>query len=604
MRKEFSFKKLIKYFIPRGLGVWGVVTLSLTTGLSFILSTGPQVQKYINGLLNSDSETIYGSAYQESIAHFLGLHEWLLLGIQWPYLVMAAIITVFSLRQMTLRRILFSAIISSFLVLTAFDLITAAFENTISLDYTLKNVAFNLGGGIIISVLMISILVGCDFCFDHGLGRPAFRRAFGAIFAIVAGVLVSASVYYIVAFFYQTEPIQLGVLLGSPVSGFFMPQSIAAGKNKKNENSLLNSTPTFDLVPRNVEGAIVNWTSPDGLLKAEWNSLGTSVTFNATIKLYSGCMDRKAINGVNSSGIPITLNNVNSLSVSFDRGLSIFDVGSKEADSILNLDPSAPSFYWIDRDEQSKNIKLTQFVDESAKMAYWDRSDKISFYLTASLSKGIGNAIVASARMLHIQVNKRDYIISINRPSGIFQANKIVCKGINANNLLQSSHLDVPTSTFFVSALVHIDRVQTADQAYGRKDGELRVSGGSGWISVGGLTENNLAESKLGNLKALKFRGNVLNLEFDGTSIPVHPSDSYLAFGKFNGMFDETGQLRVLGTATDLWIDGLRMNSTKWEKLGWGQRLFLLTTLVTIFSIMIKIIIARLQNDSTVHWLE
>ena len=277
--------RLESHFIPRKATVWTVIIASFALGLSFVLSTGPHLQTYVLALINSDEASIYGSAYQTSLVRFPTLVNWLLHAANWRMPLMAAIISIFSLRHLLPHKIAASAFASSFTVLTLNDLITAAFSHQMSLEYALSNIVVNAFGGIIISLLSIAIIAGCDSCFEYLLGPSMFRRACGALFAIAAGALISTCTFYAADLFYEPKPVQLDALVSPPVQGY-----LAQREQRDQPLASPEQNPPFYLVQGDVEGGEAEWLSFEGQLKAQWSSGSSDVPFTASIRLFDGCI--------------------------------------------------------------------------------------------------------------------------------------------------------------------------------------------------------------------------------------------------------------------------------------------------------------------------
>jgi hypothetical protein len=155
----------------------------------------------------------------------------------------------FSLRHLIPRKIAASAFASSFVVLTLIDFISAYADDQMSLEYALKNIVANAFGGIIVGGLSIAILAGCDFCFEYALGTSMIRRISGALFAVAAGALISACAFYAAELFYKPDPVQLDVLVSSPVQGYLKPREQRDPPLVSPERNM-----PFHLIPGEVEG--------------------------------------------------------------------------------------------------------------------------------------------------------------------------------------------------------------------------------------------------------------------------------------------------------------------------------------------------------------
>jgi hypothetical protein len=590
-------ERLENHFIPRSTRVWSVTTASFALGLSFVLSTGPQVQTYVLALINSDNASIYGSAYQRSLIRFPTLFEWLHQASDWRTPFMAAVITVFSLRHLIPRKIAASAFAWSFVVLTSDDLITASVDHQMSLEYALNNVVANAFGGIVVSLLAIAILAGCDFCFEYALGRSLIRRVFGALFAVASGAAISACTFYAAELFYKPNPVQLDVLVGPPVQGY-----IKAMEQRDEPFALPDGHAPFYLVAGDVKGGEADWLSPDGQLEAQWSSTSSDVPSTASIRLFDGCTDIREYRHIGGSTPPYTLSGISDLKVWFDQGTSnlhVFDDGSVgrfglKTDSLLS--------YWMDRGEAKDTIKLTEFVDQDGRLDFLQPLGTTEFFLYAARVKADGTSATSRNRTLHIRSGENEESVDFEGSLEMSSNKKIKCKELPARESLQSGKAAILNSSALVGVLVRIDH-HPMSSVYSLEDSKLRASNGSGWITISGLRREDLSWTKSGQVSFLQFSGNIVNLEVDEAHVTPNPAATYMAMGDFDGSYVKSGQLRFLGTAMALFEDRNRINPTKWETLSWDRCAFLLSTIASLLGALAKFIIADLKKNCPSSWL-
>jgi hypothetical protein len=587
--------RLQNHFLPRNIRVWFVITASFALGLSFVLSTGPQLQTYVLALINSDKASIYGSAYQTSLFRFPTLSEWLLQAFDWRMPLMAAVITVFSLRHLIPRKIAASAFASSFIVLTFNDLITAYAYNHMSVEYALKNIVANTFGGIIVGGLSIAIIGGCDFCFDYASGTSMIRRISGALFAVVAGTLISACMFYAAGLFYKPGPVQLDVLVGSPVQGY-----VAPGEQGSRPPASPDRNTPFHLIPGEIEGGEADWLSPGGQLQAQWSSSSSEVPFTASIRLFDGCFEIKDYLHIGDPTPAFTISDIKDLKVWFDQGMSDLHVFNEGSTGRFRLATNSVLPYWMDKGEGNDTIKLTEFVDERGHLDFLQPPSATEFFLYAFGIKTAGNKATLQNRTLHIRSGEQEESVDFEGPTEM-SSNEIKCKELPAHEPFEAGKAVIRDSSGVVGVLVRIDRGPTS--YYSREDSELRAANGSGWITISGLRAEDLPRAKPGRASFVQFTGNVIDLEVDDARVTPNSAAKYTTFGDFEGSYQRGGKLRFLGTAMALFKDGNRMNPTKWETLSWDRCAFLLTVIGSLLAALARFIISGLKKNSSSSWL-
>ena len=80
----------------------------------------------------------------------------------------------------------------------------------------------------------------------------------------------------------------------------------------------------FSIVPTDVRGGDIAYTSPGGQLKVNWGSLTSDQKFDANVSFFMNCLNPPSTNQISLLGKPVKLSDVGNLVVWFDEGIASF----------------------------------------------------------------------------------------------------------------------------------------------------------------------------------------------------------------------------------------------------------------------------------------
>lgn len=586
--------------LPRPLAL-----ISLTVCLSFVLSTGPLLQKHALSLVNSHEVFIYGSAYKESLIHFPTLSDWLSLGLEWRFLMMAGLI-IATMRGSSVRHIFVATIVSTFVVLTIGDFAFGLFRAELTAQYLFENIIANLFGALLVAKLMTGLLIGCDLCLRYGPGSAGQRNAMAGGFSIATGVLVATAIYYLSALFYNPLPVKIVAYLDHPFSGALRPAR--EGDYQESPFTEEEKPRPFSLFPSGKTDATAHWQNPAGELMTNW-SLGDKKSseesvFNAAIRLFSGCGSIAEVEALKAPDEAYYISNVRELAVWFDEGPTEFESGVKgRFGGRFDLERNEVLSYWTDQDDETKKIRFTQFIAEQTELRYSDASYPITFYLNATHVSGLDReSISLKARTLHIRADGHVRSITFKQPV-LSALSTLDCVAVDSSSAFSNGDILTPGSNLSSGVLIRVEEEVDGTTFPTIGHGLLRVSGDGGWIAVRALDASSLRNRDLGWASFLNFQGNVVALEIEGSPIPVSPFDTFTAIGRIQGTLAESGQVRFAGLASAFFRDQARLNSTKWERLTWEIRLLLLSALGSSFGLLTKVVFSHVVKRSHVSCL-
>lgn len=569
--------------------------IPLTIALSFILSTGPHIQQYLYARLNSDADSIYGTAYQTSLVQFPTLTTWLVYAIHPLYLVMACIIAVISLGYSQPRPLFRSVSVASCVVLLVCDLIFAIVGDNLTIKFFFENVIANLLGGVAIGLLVVTLLTLCEACFRY-MAVPIERQSSATWLMLpFAGLITSTTAYYTADFFYRPISIEIDVDMGSSSTGKIgLPLADQTAANKH---------PPFHLVQPHFEAEFAGWIAPESNLRVRWTAASSQLRFNAKIDLLSGCVPSANLPAANA---PLLVKNVETLTLSSNVGFSEFSTTAAAGGTYqIGVAPGDFVSFWLDTDQKTQKSKITQFVTDEAELSLSSTSGQYQFFLNTYLfGAGPRKRQVADVVALshHVNINGQIYPINLKaqKESADF---KIECRSLSAAHLLQGKATLVAAAGFS-GIRIQMALAEPSSVDYVAPHGELKVGGGSGYVEVRGAAAENLSSSETGSVNFFSFHGKATRFDLDGKSYQMRPFDNFVALGNFEARYVESGNLITSGNAFAVWRDNLRLNPTKWERLPTNSGPVLGTVLVTVLAGAIAFVGARLQRNHSFKWLK
>ena len=216
--KSHFVKKMI---VASNVGELGSLLSVGRTGLfvafivsfSLILSVGPNIQYFTFSLISSDAPTVYASAYQDSLVRFPDLREWLLAGLDWRFLLIAAVVVVFSIRRKTAQAVLASSALATFISLTIHDGLIGIFSHNLSAAYMLENVIADAIGCGLLAFIFVGVLTVAHVCILNLPGSKLLRQLIVATVVLIVGLSTNAAAFYSAAFFYKAVTVRLDVVL-------------------------------------------------------------------------------------------------------------------------------------------------------------------------------------------------------------------------------------------------------------------------------------------------------------------------------------------------------------------------------------------------------
>ncbi|NMG43123.1 hypothetical protein GPA22_05190 [Aromatoleum toluvorans] len=570
--------------------------------LALILSTGPQIQNYALSLLNSGNPSIYASVYGEELIKFPRLMTWIRAGFEWQFLLAGAAVAFVCVRQSAPRMLAWRVSVATFMILCLVDAANAVVTGSATLDFLVKNLVSNGIGAVFLGALVLSFLRAADLLYSN-LEVGAFSKRLTASLAIlIAGFLTSCSVYYVCELLFSPRPTEIKAYFATPSSGTIVPRL----SNELGSPSKEGRVP-FSFFSSLATAGNATWTNINGDLQLTLLQEKASQKYHVDIHLISGCNTFDAINGLDFSRPWMTFDEVTTLQASTDTGITQFLAGSLQGHHTkIKVDSGKVGFFDFKRDSQSNSLSLTQFVGDDAHLELSSYADDLLFAFSASFLNKKNDELANSPRFLNLKIDKTTYVIQFVPPLKSPSNKEVTCKVLEQDGPAknsQRSYVEIDGRGLLPGVLL---RLRPSDLSGIRRvpaETTLRVQGADGWIAVHGLEIDSVAGQPLGHLKMFHVRGNILNFILDESSTAVQPFDTYTAIGELQGNFSADGNLLFSGRADSLWKGNVRANLTRWERLSWEAKVFLLGLLGSFVTFMGSLCSRWLRENRPISWI-
>lgn len=570
----------------------GSALAATTFCLAFVLSTGPQIQNYLLSLLNSDVPSIYDSVYQRQLVAFPSLGSWVGAAFQWQILAVALVVSWFALLSVNSRVIAWHTAWSAAVTLSAFDVFIALLNSQMTVKWVVENFASNIIGGVFCGGFILGIFKAADFVHNHAPIGLFGRLLLAPATVVTCGLTYCCVAYYVFGLFYAPLSAYFDVSLSPPASGALVSEDERGSKE---------SPRAFSFVPDSRIRGNINWISPPGGFAIR-STITTEKMSRFRLFAVSGCTsasDFEKLGPAPSAWLDVT--DMRDLEILGDSGMTDFmSLIPPERASKLRLNTDEASMFNLDDDVEQEGIKITQFVGKAASLEI-ESPKELKLFVGTPLMTTNEKKVTLSPRTVRLTIGQRKYEIRVLPPNSILDASQhLECEFVPDLKPLKEGGVNFEISGPIFGFLAIFERPADSSEL-STEDIGIRVSAEGGWIALRGLQPKDLQHRQLGRLGMIQVRGNISDLSIDDASLSPRQVETYTAVGDFEGEIAQ-GKLRVRGQAKKLWKDQYRLSATKWEKLGWEPKIFLVTSLISLFGLLGTVVLSALRSDRRFLW--
>jgi hypothetical protein len=499
---------------------------------------------------------------------------------------MGLAVSIFIAPQMQPRRLLGSAVLSTFTILMAFDLLAGFLSRSITIEYIFLNFVGNVVGSAFVAILIVAIFTIVDSCLRYTAIPLRYERLIAGAAIANAGMIISMMAFYSTDYFFKPVAVMMDVQLDYPLSA-----SVSRVPH------LNEGQKPFRLIEAPIHANEARWVAPNSDLNVSWQAAGSKYT--ATLGFYNDCIDPSKLPDPKD---PLIIKDITRLSVWFENGYTDFSlIGGQNAEVAVSAGSNV-KFFWFTRDKPGESIHIQQFTKDAPVLKHIAFGQH-SFYLYAPHHERKNQA---ETRPRKLNIKADDRLFSLDLPAtNVARADTLTCISTSAHDKLDGTK-SLPNEYIGYLAGISVSISDNQPSSLFDRESEtvLSVSGEDGFITVGGIDPASLARNESGYTDFLVFHGNATHMEVDDTPIAANAINAYAALGLFYVHFDDDGRMRATGPADAMWRDHKRMNPTKWERLTDTYRLaagsFIITTVAPIFGM----VLARIRRNKPFKWLK
>ena len=544
------------------------VALPLGLFLTFVVSVGPFLQAYVFSAVEGNAPTIYEAAYRQGMPSFPSLDTWL--SNAWTGVWISALAVVASLytsRLLETVAVLAGTVCALFV---ASDFVQTVQNGPFDLQFFLLNVAGDLLGSILIAGLTLAGLALYRLVVRTAIFSAGVRSALAGGLILLLGVTLSTAAYFLLAFVYRPLPTDIRLTAVLPLHGTLRRPDEPTKANEPGEAP-------FSVFPNTWVQADLRSINPESKAVLSFKRLPAGSRYAAELRAYTNC-DAIALDELPAEKPYAVVGNLDSLSLMANGAAVTLGVRPTQYAKFF-ADANGVADFWISKSGRPPIETLTYFLGPG---------DDVRAALKGGAQIGL-EATLFSRESSHAPRPPYILTLSANGVAHSFQLRKATLSGSNRplrcmpfTPRLDRSGFgggdafnDLPSDTVSVTILVKLKSlapVTLSEEA----DGDIKLSSVNGWTSLTQIKEPLLSTSQSGKLGLLIISTGLKSLTIDGATKRVKVTDNLWALGDLGASITEDGDLEVAGTADRTWLNGRRLNQTRWEHFpdAWRLPLF------------------------------
>ena len=601
--KIFNRKRLIGYFALAFRELTPFKAATFVASALFLCSLyviGPNVQNVIISLASSGKPAIYEASYGNGVIIFPSFQDWLKNREYWYYAIAALLTATIIWRQPTIRRIAFTAYLTTVLVLITIDVSLSVYNGSLFQSDIIYDVMFDSIGGIFMTGAIILQVRLMDLLLADA-PQYGFGNGLLTIFCpILVGTLVVLGVYTAERLLYSPSHVSFDAFIAAPVHGVIIDDSsqVTHVSDREKERLGIFKKRQFSLIRDLSDYDLVTWLG-DGLIKVQL--IPTNERYAAYINFFSGCTENNLKSMPPLSKESIKLGNINSIKFNLDKGFTTFAVAKGNGN--VSVEPNGVSQYSLDP-ALPTSLDVSEFVGDKATMRVGDAHSRLGFYLIANLfTTTKDDKVRLSDRTLTVVADgaARKFTF-LGKGANLARGRKVVCHAIEVED---TENIDISSSDPTVVAYVRLIPVSNLIAVDADNLGSLMISGQDGWVNA-----KNVAFSSFENifqndrLNFVTFSGDVKSFIVDSAKINTSQYITYQLYGHdMHGSVNDNGIVELRGFAIAAWSGNTRLNPTWWESLDWKVKWGICSGLLVVLGVIGKLLWRVIVDDEVVRSL-
>lgn len=585
----------IKFESVRRLTAWACVFVCAL----LLLALGPSFQQHVLALLTSPNSSLYQSVYKDALIKFPSFGEWLV-AVNYPlYSIGAAALTWCVFRSKSMRGALALMSVTLIVFLNVLDFTVNWWVGNLNYAYWVECFVGNLVGAPLTAALLVVIVWLAQRARTGVSEHVQLAAMVGAVLPAVCGVLIFLSQYYALALFFKPTPSYIDAKASPKFGAGYM---LNADVKKRRAHKEAEEC-ACDLDQKEEEDfAFLEGTFKGGLLfqgvaeKAtlEWRASGAEA-YELSITAVDGCLKEELPDSSAPRWSAFKVKGLRKFSVEIDKGA--ITLGSKADFGNIHISNSEIFPTWTQKEKDGGS--LSRFMLATDRVSYGVNGSSQKIALQMPLFTMSEKYEVASApKFININVDGRERSFVFNPASTKSSAD--TCAPYNLSSFSATSAANISRSGV-VKLVLEVRRIDSGDMFGFVKNSPFEISGIVGWLTANKLDFDRVsALITPGVLQGLQLAGKIDYLRLNGEDVQGLDSRQFSFYnGTIKARAVDAGSMLYQGVADWIWVDGKRLNKTRWESFDGATQGILLSLLGLLLIGFLKTLhICIRDNDS------
>ena len=528
-----------------------IVVLGLGLAISLLTSPGPLIQQTFLSVLDPDLTTIYGGLYGEEVFRFHGVSAWLTLAFQPIYLLIAVVSASVGLTARSIRSFLVAIWLSTASLLTVFDVIILLQAEQLTTAASLENILSNLVGSAALAFYLAIILAVVQTLLQPYKKRQWHAYALVSIGFSLSGLVGTLAVYLFLMTFLHLLPIHARTVATVPISGSIVNSESGAESNSEGR---------FALFPTNDDVEQLNLESGEATF--EWRKTSDDATFD--LKLYSTaeCIAPPNDDQISQVQPAWQADDISALSLSL-RGLTslLRIVGTHSNFSVVG----GPAYaFRVVSEDSSRALTVSKFLPGDAA-ATANTAGDVGLLVTVPVLETSDARTPPVGTTLTVLVGDRELRMALNPAAARLPKSRLLDCEISPYPVNASSSDILSDRPVAPGAYLQLRRSNGPGRYFTLTDSELNIEQADGWIEIPRLQPSAFRRSAGGKIGELELEGSIAELQVNGVPREVSRTQRFHGVGELHASYLADASLLVTGEYHAAWLDGRRLNPTRWE---------------------------------------
>ena len=594
-------KKLFRNIINAKL----VMIIGFAIAVSLVISQGAEIQEVFLAFFDLDSPTIYKSIYGDCIRRLPNLAIWLKQAFHPTFLFVSFVIAMTAFKMPSFRKFFFAVWVASAIGLSGIDVVYASLGKSLTVSYLTENLASNIIGSLVLAIVFAVIISLSENIFQLSDARKIWKHVTCAIGVVSIGVAISAFIYLILGMFLHPVHVDARISTTLPVTGTIATQNSniphthpvsVTTKIKKSSTSETIKDDPFMLIPKNAELRKLKLIGHDNS-EFRWMNMQDDTTFSLSLYAISGCVNDFELDDALSEKAIYFQENVRDVKFQGDGDMQQILIEGQQSDVVVSNEEVTQ--FTIKQGATESSLDIHQSLNGNANVQAKTSGD-ISIKLTRWVVEQDEKKINFVQRSFSLYINDKLKQIRFVPMTHISDDVDTECKTF-LNEHTTSEYLQFNTQ-LVAGIFVRIQRTDEPDGYITDYDGQYELVNPNGWIITPEVEVDYFSRSHTGKINSVQLKGPIGEIEVDNKTQELSQSQWFQGFGNLTASYFEDGKLSINGEYCTAWIDGKRLNPTRWENFLIEFKIALCSVIFTVLIWLILFFLKLWREDQILSW--